>query len=94
MEARPIKGERCHICGDTKAPLVKIPCCNKWVCCDTKFVSIRGGGRCEYQHEAYSACHFHYNEKHEGSWKECKECREFFGEEEFNYELKKSSSFP
>src|SRR6266446_4402823 len=30
-----------------------------------------------------SACHFHYNEGHQGSLQDCGECRRFFGEDEF-----------
>ncbi len=41
MEATPIAGEHCRFCGDAKAPLVKTPCCQQWICCDTAFVSFR-----------------------------------------------------
>src|SRR5712691_11530971 len=33
MEAKPIAGEHCRFCGDAKAPLVKTPCCEQWICC-------------------------------------------------------------
>jgi hypothetical protein len=33
--------------------------------------------------ENASACHFHYNEGHQGSLQDCGECRRFFGEDEF-----------
>ena len=45
MEAKPIQGEHCRFCGDAKAPLVKTPCCEQWICCDTAFLSFQGGGR-------------------------------------------------
>jgi len=83
MEAKPIPGEICRFCGDDSAPLVKTPCCDQWICCDTSYLSYRGGGRCQFEHENYSICHFHYNEKHHGRWQDCKECRRFFGEDEF-----------
>lgn len=44
MEAKPIAGEHCRFCGDAKAPLVKTPCCEQWICCDTAFLSFQGGG--------------------------------------------------
>src|SRR5712691_8360668 len=56
MEAKPIAGEPCRFCGDAEAPLVKTPCCQQWICCDTVFVSFRGGGRCQVEHERFSMC--------------------------------------
>ena len=50
MEAKPIAGEHCRFCGDAKAALVKTPCCDQWICCDTAFFSFRGGGRCQVEH--------------------------------------------
>ena len=84
MEAKPIPGEICRFCGDDSAPLVKTPCCDQWICCDTSYLSYRGGGYCQFEHENYSICHFHYNENHHGRWQDCKACRDFFGEDEFN----------
>src|SRR5262249_27404329 len=79
MEAKRIKGEHCRFCGDDKAPLVRTECCHQWACCDTAFISIRGGDRCQFEHEHYSPCHFHFNERHSGSWQDCKECEDFWG---------------
>ena len=87
MEAKPIPGEHCRFCGDESVPLVKTRCCEQWSCCDTDYISIRGGGYCQFEHENYSACHFHYNENHQGSWRECEECRNFFGEKQYKEEL-------
>ncbi len=83
MEAKPIAGEHCRFCGSRKAPLVKTRCCEQWICCDTAFMSFRGGGFCQFEHEHYSACHFRYNEGHQGSLQSCRECRRFWAEEEF-----------
>ncbi len=88
MEAKPIPGEYCHFCGEKSLLLVKTQCCNQWICCDTTFLSIHGGEYCQFEHESYSACYFHYNEKHQGIWQECKECRDFFDNEQYNEELK------
>ena len=51
MAAKPIAGEHCRFCGDASAPLLQTPCCQQWICCDTAFVSFRGGGRCQVEHE-------------------------------------------
>lgn len=53
MEATPIAGEHCRFCGDASAPLVKTPCCQQWICCDTAFLSFRGGGHCQIEHERF-----------------------------------------
>ncbi len=84
MEAKPIPGEHCRFCGEKFVALVKTQCCNQWICCDTAFLSIRGGGYCQFEHENYSACHFHYSENHQGIWQECEECRDFFEDEQYN----------
>src|SRR5438034_9837654 len=55
MEAKPIAGEHCRFCGDATAPLVKTPCCDQWICCDTAFLSFRGGGGAKWSTNA-SAC--------------------------------------
>lgn len=81
MKAKKIKNERCKFCGDDNAPLVKTECCHEWACCDTAYISRRGAGTCQVEHEYYSMCHFHFNEKHLGPWKECMECAEFFKSE-------------
>lgn len=58
--------------------LVKTRRCEQWICCDTAFFSIRGGGYCQFEHEHFSMCHFHYNEGHQGPWQECEECQTFW----------------
>ncbi len=88
MEAKPIAGEHCRFCGQESVPLVKTECCDQWICCDTSYLSIRGGGYCQFEHEHYSICHFHYNEQHEEAWQECDECREFFDEAQYQFELR------
>ena len=87
MEAKPVPGEHCRFCGRESVPLVKTKCCDQWVCCDTSFLSIRGGGHCQFEHEQYSICHFHHNEQHEGTWQECAECRDSFDETQYQSEV-------
>lgn len=78
MEAKPIAGEHWQFCGDAKAPLVKTPCCQQWICCDTAFVSFRGGGRCQVEHERLSLCYSHSEDQHGGPWENCQKCRDFW----------------
>jgi hypothetical protein len=78
MEATPIAGEHGRFCGDAKASLVTTPCCQQWICCDTAFVSLRGGGRCQVEHERLSLCYSHYEDKHGGPWESCQKCRDFW----------------
>jgi len=92
MEAKIIPGEHCRFCGNDSVPLVKTRCCNQWICCDTSFVSYRGGGYCQFPHEHESVCHFHYNDGHSGAWQDCEECREFFGDKEFEYAFRDSNN--
>ncbi len=94
MKAKQIPGEHCRFCGNKSAPLVKTRCCEQWICCDTSFLSFRGGGYCQFEHEHDSICHFHFNEGHQGKWQECEECRTFLGEEQFKLESKDSTNNP
>ncbi len=54
LEAKPIPGEHCRFCGDDASPLVKTPCCEQWICCETSYLSYRGGGYC---HRAWKLEH-------------------------------------
>jgi hypothetical protein len=83
MEAKPIAAEHCRFCGDAKAPPVKTPCCDQWICCDTAFFSFRGGGRCQVEHERFSLCYSHYEDKHGGPWESCQKCREFWSPQDY-----------
>ena len=83
MKAKKIQGEHCRFCGQESVPLLKTPCCGHWICCDTKFLSISGGGYCEYQHERFSLCYSHYIEGHQCSWQECEICKKFWSPEEY-----------
>jgi hypothetical protein len=78
MEAKPIAGEHCRFCSDARATLVKTPCCDQWICCDTAFVSFRGGGRCQVEHERFSLCYAHYQDQHGGPWESCQKCRDLW----------------
>ena len=92
MEAKPIAGEPCRFCGDAQAPLVKTPCCDQWICCDTAFLSFRGGGRCQVEHERFSMCYSHYEDKHGGPWESCQKCAVIFGRHEIIKPMRKTRS--
>src|SRR3990167_6313329 len=83
MKAKKIKGQHCVFCGRDKVPLLKTPCCNHWICCDTKFVSIAGGGYCQEQHERFSLCYSHYIDKHSGTWQDCAVCKNYWSASEY-----------
>jgi hypothetical protein len=46
LTARRMSGEHCQFCGDTKASLVKMRCCDAWSCCDKAWLSDGGGNAC------------------------------------------------
>jgi hypothetical protein len=83
MKATPIPGEHCRFCADASAPLVKTPCCDQWICCDTQFLSINGGGYCQQEHERFSLCYSHYSDQHPGPWQSCQKCRDFWTPQEY-----------
>ena len=78
MEATPRAGEHGRFGGDATAALVKTRWCDQWMCCDTAFFSLRGGGRCQGEHERFSLCSSHYEDQHGGPWQSCQKCREFW----------------
>jgi hypothetical protein len=94
MEAKPIAGEHCRFCGDAKAPLVKTPCCQQWICCDTAFVSFRGGGRCQVEHERFSLCYSHYEDRHGGPWESCQKCRDFWSPRDYKIYAENPINWP
>jgi len=83
MNAKKIRGQHCNFCGDDNVSLVKTPCCAHWICCDTKFVSMNGGGFCQEQHERFSLCYSHYSDKHQGTWQDCELCKSFWSPDEY-----------
>ena len=83
MKAKKISGEHCRFCGRESVPLVKTPCCGHWICCDTDFISIGGGGYCQNEHERFSLCYSHHSDGHKGSWQECELCKNFWSQDEY-----------
>jgi hypothetical protein len=83
MEAKPIASEHCRFCGESDVPLVKTPCCQQWICCDTAWVSIQGGGFYQVEHERFSLCYSHYIDRHSGVWQNCQKCRDSWTPQEY-----------
>jgi len=83
MEATPMAGAHGRFCGDPVVPLVKTPCCQQWICCHTAVVSMRGGGRCQVEHERLSLCYSHSSDQHAGPWQTCQKCRAFWTPKEY-----------
>lgn len=93
--ARPIDKQRCGLCGKT-VKLIKTDCCGNWICDDGhKYVLFSyARNSCHRNHDRYTLCSFHHRDKHSGSWKDCKKCRDSFetemyvwyGTNEYNFE--------
>ena len=83
MQAKAIPGEYCRFCGCSNLPLVKTPCCDVWICCDTAYLSFQGGGRCQYEHERFSLCYSHHSDKHSEPWQTCQICKKFWSQEKY-----------
>jgi len=79
-------GVACGLCGKT-GKLTKAPCCDNWVCDDQDEYVIFSYARnsCFRNHSRYTLCSYHYNEEHEGEWRECEECEEGFDTEMYTY---------
>ena len=59
MEAKEIPGVSGRFCGDHAVPLGKTSCGNQWIYGDMTFVSMRGGWRCQVEHERDVLCPRH-----------------------------------
>jgi hypothetical protein len=70
---------RCGLCGKTRK-LTKTPCCDQWICDDQdKYVLFSyARNSCSRNHDRYTLCGHHYNERHAGDWRTCKKCRDSF----------------
>lgn len=77
---------KCGLCGKTKK-LTKTECCDKWICDDEeKYVMFSyARNSCNRNHRRFTLCGYHFNEEHQGHWKDCKECRHSFETEMYVY---------
>lgn len=77
---------RCGLCGKTKN-LTKTECCGNWICEDEHNYVIFSYARnsCSRNHRRYTLCGYHFNERHEGDWKDCPKCRDEFETEMYVY---------
>lgn len=87
---------RCGLCGKTKN-LTKSECCGNWICDDEHTYQLFSYARnsCSRNHRRYTLCGYHFNEGHEGHWKDCEKCRDsfetemyvYYGANEYNFEI-------
>ena len=88
-------GPRCGLCGKTEN-LTKTECCGNWICDDEQNYVLfsYANNSCYRNHRRYTLCAYHYNEGHDGDWKDCDKCREdietemyvWYGTNEYNFE--------
>ncbi|MBU2579267.1 hypothetical protein KKA09_04110 [Patescibacteria group bacterium] len=86
---------RCGLCGKT-GKLTKTECCGQMICDDAEQYVLFSYAQnsCYRNHDRYTVCSHHHNEKHKGDWKECQKCKEDFetemyvwrGTNEYNFE--------
>jgi hypothetical protein len=78
------KGKKpvCGLCGKT-GKVRKTDCCGNWICDDhDKYVPFSyARNSCNRNHDRYTLCGIHHNEGHEGSRKDCQECRDSYNTE-------------
>lgn len=90
------KVPRCGLCGKTKK-LTKTDCCGQWICDDADQYVLFSYERnsCWRNHDHYTLCSNHYQNKHDGDWKDCSKCKDdidktelyvWYGTNEYNYE--------
>jgi len=72
-------GPRCGLCGKA-GKLTRTDCCGNWICHDEENYVLFSYARnsCHRNHDRYTLCGAHYQEGHEGHWKDCPKCREMF----------------
>lgn len=71
------KRPACGLCG-SKSNLTRTECCRQWICDDSdEYVPFSyARNSCYRNHSRFTLCGYHFNEEHEGDWKDCKKCRE------------------
>ena len=75
--------KKCGLCGKKKN-LIKTECCGNWICdpaAGEKGMVFLKKSSCWVKHQRSTLCAYHFNEGHEGHWKDCPECREAFDTE-------------
>ena len=77
---------RCGLCGRTKK-LTRTLCCGNLICDDEdKYVMFSyARNSCHRNHDRYTLCAWHFNERHGGDWRMCKQCRRDFRTEIYVY---------
>jgi len=78
-------GTKCGLCGSSRKPLTKTPCCNNWICDDEDEYEIFSYSRssCYRNHDRYTICSYHHSNQHQGDWTKCLVCMNEFDAENF-----------
>ena len=84
----------CGLCSKT-GKLTKTDCCGQWICNDEgKYVLFSyARNSCHRNHDRYTLCSHHHNERHKGDWQTCEECKAdyetemyvWYGTNEYNF---------
>lgn len=93
--AHPVSDRpKCGLCGKRRK-LIRTECCGNWICDDEdKYVMFSyATNSCHRNHRRYTLCGYHYNEGHQGDWRECEACRKsletemyvWYGTNEYNF---------
>jgi hypothetical protein len=74
---------------------MKTECCGQWICDDEDSYVLFSYARnsCSRNHWRYTLCGYHFNEGHQGDWRECGQCREsletemyvWYGTNDYNF---------
>lgn len=96
--SRRKKRPHCGLCGAT-GNLTKTECCDQWICDDEHEYELFSYARtsCHRNHRRYTLCGGHFEEGHDGHWKDCPQCRNniepemyvYYGTNEYNFEILK-----
>lgn len=86
---------RCGLCGKT-GNITKTECCDQWICDDADQYVLFSYDRnsCYRNHDRFTLCSYHYQERHKGNWKDCQKCKKdfkteiyvWYGTNEYNFE--------
>ena len=87
----------CGLCGSKTKNLTKTHCCDNWICdgSDSNALFSCHSNSCYENHDCYTICAYHSNEKHKGEWQDCKKCKNSFdlpnyvdmGTNEYNFDV-------
>src|SRR5712691_2566260 len=51
-------------------------------------------GRCQVEHERFSLCYSHYEDRHGGPWESCQKCRDFWSPRDYKIYAENPINWP